>query len=44
MVASQCLERHMGNIGYIYYGAVDKLIAARSVDLAELLTKLKRSP
>ena len=29
---------------YIYYGAADKLIAARSVDLAELLTKLKRSP
>lgn len=26
---------------YIYYGAADKLIAARSVDLAELLTELK---
>ena len=29
---------------YIYYGAADKLIAARSVDLTELLTKLKKSP
>jgi len=28
---------------YIYYGAADKLIAARSVDLAELLTELKKS-
>ena len=27
---------------YIYYGAADKLIAARSVDLAELLTELKK--
>lgn len=26
---------------YIYYGAADKLIAARSVDLAELLSELK---
>ena len=29
---------------YIYYGAADKLIAAKSVDLAELLTELKESP
>ena len=29
---------------YIYYGAADKLIAARSVDLADLLTELKKSP
>ncbi|MDP2638849.1 MAG: pesticidal protein Cry7Aa [Candidatus Azambacteria bacterium] len=29
---------------YIYYGAADKLIAARSVDLAELLTELKKNP
>lgn len=29
---------------YIYYGAADKLIAARSVDLAELLTQLKKNP
>ncbi|MFA6908724.1 MAG: pesticidal protein Cry7Aa [Patescibacteria group bacterium] len=29
---------------YIYYGAADKLIAAKSVDLAELLTELKKSP
>jgi len=28
---------------YIYYGAADKLIAAKSVDLAELLTQLKKS-
>ena len=28
---------------YIYYGAADKLIAAKSVDLAELLTELKKS-
>ncbi len=28
---------------YIYYGAADKLIAARSIDLAELLTELKKS-
>ena len=27
---------------YIYYGAADKLIAAKSVDLAELLTELKK--
>ncbi len=29
---------------YIYYGAADKLIAAKSVDLAELLTELKKTP
>ena len=29
---------------YIYYGAGDKLIAAKSVDLAELLTELKKNP
>ena len=29
---------------YIYYGAADKLIAARSVDLTELLTELKKTP
>lgn len=29
---------------YIYYGAADKLIAAKSVDLAELLTELKKNP
>lgn len=29
---------------FIYYGAADKLIAAKSVDLAELLTELKNSP
>lgn len=29
---------------YIYYGAADKLIAARSVDLTELLTELKNPP
>ncbi len=29
---------------YIYYGAADKLIAAKSVNLAELLTELKKSP
>lgn len=28
---------------YIYYGAADKLIAAKSVDLAELLTELKKN-
>ncbi len=28
---------------YIYYGAADKLIAARSVDLAELLTELEKN-
>ena len=28
---------------YIYYGAADKLIAARSVDLVELLAELKKS-
>ncbi len=28
---------------YIYYGAADKLIAAKSVDLTELLTELKKS-
>ncbi len=28
---------------YIYYGAADKLIAAKSVDLPELLTELKKS-
>lgn len=28
---------------YIYYGAADKLIAAKSVDLLELLSELKRS-
>jgi len=27
---------------YIYYGAADKLIAVKSVDLAELLTELKK--
>ena len=29
---------------YIYYGAADKLIAAKSVDLTELLTQLKKTP
>ena len=29
---------------YIYYGAADKLIAAKSVDLTELLTELKENP
>jgi len=29
---------------YIYYGAADKLIAAKSVDFAELLAELKKSP
>lgn len=29
---------------YIYYGAADELIAARSVDLTELLTLLKKAP
>lgn len=29
---------------YIYYGAADQLIAAKSVDLAELLTELKKGP
>ncbi len=29
---------------YIYYGAADKLIAAKSVDLTELLTQLKKNP
>jgi predicted GH43/DUF377 family glycosyl hydrolase len=29
---------------YIYYGAADKLIAAKSVNLTELLTELKESP
>ncbi|HUV42613.1 MAG TPA: pesticidal protein Cry7Aa [Patescibacteria group bacterium] len=29
---------------YIYYGAADKLIAAKSINLTELLTKLKKSP
>ena len=29
---------------YIYYGAADTLIAAKSVDLSELLTDLKNSP
>ncbi len=29
---------------YIYYGAADKLIAAKSVDLTELLAELKKSP
>lgn len=29
---------------YIYYGAADKLIAAKSVDLTELLTELKKTP
>jgi len=29
---------------YIYYGAADKLIAAKSIDLTELLTELKKSP
>ena len=29
---------------YVYYGAADKLIAARSVDLTKLLTELKKSP
>ena len=29
---------------YIYYGAADKLIAAKSVNLAELLTQLKKNP
>ncbi len=29
---------------YIYYGAADKLIAAKSIDLTELLTELKRNP
>ncbi len=29
---------------YIYYGAADKLVAAKSVDLAELLAELKKTP
>lgn len=29
---------------YIYYGAADKLIAAKSVNLTELLTQLKKNP
>lgn len=29
---------------YIYYGAADKLIAAKSVNLSELITELKKSP
>ncbi|HBH46482.1 MAG: hypothetical protein A2445_03990 [Candidatus Jacksonbacteria bacterium RIFOXYC2_FULL_44_29] len=29
---------------YIYYGAADKLIAAKSVDLDELLAELKKAP
>ena len=29
---------------YVYYGAADKLIAAKSVDLAELLVELKKIP
>lgn len=29
---------------YIYYGAADKLIAAKSIDLYELLTELKKNP
>lgn len=29
---------------YIYYGAADRLIAAKSIDLTELLTELKKSP
>ena len=29
---------------HIYYGAADKLIAAKSIDIAELLTALKKSP
>ena len=29
---------------YIYYGAADTVIAAKSVDLAELLTELKKTP
>ncbi|MFH1827107.1 MAG: pesticidal protein Cry7Aa [bacterium] len=29
---------------YIYYGAADTVIAAKSVDLPELLTELKKSP
>jgi len=29
---------------YIYYGAVDKLIAAKSINLTELLIELKKSP
>lgn len=29
---------------HIYYGAADELIAAKSVDLGELLTELKKSP
>ena len=29
---------------YIYYGAADKLIAAKSVDLTELTTELKKPP
>ena len=29
---------------YIYYGAADKLIAAKSIILTELLTELKKSP
>ncbi len=29
---------------HIYYGAADKLIAAKSVDLAELLVELKKNP
>ncbi len=31
-----------GNRLYIYYGAADKRIAAKSVDMAELLTELKK--
>ena len=29
---------------YIYYGAADDVIAAKSVDLTELLTELKKFP
>ena len=29
---------------YIYYGAADKLIAAKSVDLTELMAELKKTP
>ncbi len=29
---------------HIYYGAADKLIASKSVDITELLTELKKSP
>ncbi|NCQ56205.1 pesticidal protein Cry7Aa, partial [Candidatus Parcubacteria bacterium] len=28
---------------YIYYGAADKLIAAKSINLTELLTELKKN-